>query len=113
MFLSAGFGFFHKVFKERPSVSIISQFKLLQGCRDKKQKDMIDRFIRHFKVYPISTSISKTAWQIFQTQYFSAHLGIPDSFIAATALINDSKLLTRNIKHYEKIPSLKVERPYP
>ena len=37
---------------------------------------------------------------------------MPDSIIAATAIINKSELLTRNVKDFEKIKGLRVRSPY-
>ncbi len=35
--------------------------------------------------------------------------GIIDSLISATAIINNKAIITRNIKHFEKVSELRVE----
>ncbi|HTI59074.1 type II toxin-antitoxin system VapC family toxin [Mucilaginibacter sp.] len=37
---------------------------------------------------------------------------VPDAIIAATALVNNYTLLTRNIADFKKIPNLKMENPW-
>ena len=36
-------------------------------------------------------------------------IGIIDALISATALINNKKIITKNIKHFEKVSELRVE----
>ena len=36
-------------------------------------------------------------------------IGIIDSLISATAIVNNKTIITKNIKHFKKVPGLKVE----
>ena len=36
-------------------------------------------------------------------------IGIIDALISATAILNNRKIITKNIKHFEKVPELRVE----
>ena len=36
-------------------------------------------------------------------------IGLADMIIATTALVNELKLMTRNLKHFSQIPNLKIE----
>jgi len=36
-------------------------------------------------------------------------MGIIDALISATALLNNKKIITKNIRHFEKVPELRVE----
>ncbi|MCB0878419.1 MAG: type II toxin-antitoxin system VapC family toxin [Thermoleophilia bacterium] len=38
-------------------------------------------------------------------------VALPDAIIAATALVNGLLLVTRNAKHYKRIPELRIEVP--
>ncbi|MBI2111514.1 MAG: PIN domain-containing protein, partial [Nitrosarchaeum sp.] len=40
------------------------------------------------------------------------NIEIPDAIIAATALLNEATLVTRNIKDFERVENLKLEMPY-
>jgi tRNA(fMet)-specific endonuclease VapC len=35
-------------------------------------------------------------------------IGVPDAMIAATAQVNRSTVITKNLKHFEKVKNLKV-----
>ncbi len=93
-------------------VSILSQMELLKGCKTKQHEQRILRFIKNFKVFYIDVEISQNAFKIFRDKRWQGNMDIPDSFIAATAKLHDLTLLSRNLKHYRNIPSLKVEKPY-
>lgn len=72
----------------------------------------MNRFFKRLNVFSITPAVHKTAWNIFQAYHFQTKIDISDSFIAATAMVHKCTLLTRNLKHYEKIGSLKLEKPY-
>lgn len=97
--------------KER-ALAVISQLELLQGCRKKEEEAMIDRFLKHFKIFPITPKISERALRVFREGRWKTQLSIPDSFIAATALSHHLTLVTRNEKHYAWIPGLVLKKPY-
>lgn len=60
----------------------------------------------------ITTEISQKALALYHSHKCFTGLGISDSFIAATALVERRTVVTRNYKHYQKIAELKVESPY-
>ena len=47
-----------------------------------------------------------------ETFYLSHGLGIPDALVAATAIHHQLVLYTRNVRHFQMIPDLKVVPPY-
>ncbi len=98
--------------KGQRSIAIITQFELLKGCTNKEQEARLNRFLRHFGVLHITSSVEKTAIELFRVKRWSHGIGIADSFIAATALVNKCQLVTRNVKHYRGIQALKLHTPY-
>lgn len=98
--------------KKERFLAFISQFELLKGCANKEQEARISRFIKQFKILPLTESVSKTALNLFRVKHWFMGIGIADSFIAATALTNKCTLVTRNLKHYQGIESLKLHTPY-
>ncbi len=60
----------------------------------------------------IDEQISEMAVNLLKTYRLSHGLLIPDSLIAATALVTDSRFVTKNQKDYRFIDGLKL-LPYP
>lgn len=94
------------------AISIISSMELIIGCRDKDEVNKTLKFLRDYPVIDISTPISKRAYQLL-IEYSKSHgLVIPDAFIAATALDENLTLATDNIRHFDMIEGLSVQKPY-
>ena len=72
----------------------------------------MDRFLDRFRMLRANELISDRAVDLLR-QYRLAHgLLLPDSLLAATALVHDAPLLTKNQKHFRPIQGLKL-LPYP
>jgi predicted nucleic acid-binding protein len=93
-------------------ISIVSAMELVLGCRDKTELQKLHEFVVPINAIPISEPISNRAFDLLSTFYLSHGLLIPDALIAATALEHGLKLYTRNLKHFDMIPGLSVEKPY-
>jgi len=65
-------------------------------------------FIDLAEILPLTTNIKDTAIEI--RQKYNLKLG--DAIIAATALCNDSILVTRNTKDFDLVVDLKVYNPF-
>lgn len=87
------------------SISIITHAELYSGSRvweNKEDARELQIVLQGIKILPINENISKKAGQI-RAIYKVALL---DALIAATALENKLKLVTLNIKDFEKVPKL-------
>lgn len=104
--------FFEHLSKTDRAIALLTRFELLNGCQRKEHEARIDRFLKNFKIYTITSDISKRALALYHSHRWFTGLGISDSFIAATALVERRTVVTRNYKHYQKIAGLKVETPY-
>lgn len=104
--------FLDNLAREDRSIAHISVFELLKGCTKKSQEAQINRFIKKFPVVNIDEKIAKKALEIYRIKRWTIELGIADSFIAATAIVNNQELITRNVKHYKTIEGLKLKTPY-
>ena len=86
--------------------------ELIIGCRNKSEVKKTSKFLVDYPVIDISIPICKKAYQLI-IQYSKSHgLVIPDAFIAATALEESLTLATNNIRHFDMIEGLDVEKPY-
>ncbi len=94
------------------AISVISSMELIIGCRDKNEVNKTLKFLGDYRVIDNSVPISKKAYQLL-IQYSKSHgLLIPDAFISATALDENLTLVTDNVRHFDMIVGLSVQKPY-
>ena len=95
--------------EEAQALSTVSLMELYYGAFNKTEIKQIDRFASLFEQIPINTAVSIKATELVRDYSKSHNLDIPDSLIAATALINHCKLLTYNVKDFRFIRGLELE----
>lgn len=96
------------------SISMITYAELIFGAKrsQNEQQNMIK--VRHIReLYPIE-DLNEGVMEVFadiKAKMFNNRIRIEDMdlLIAATAIYNDLTLVTNNVKHFEKIPYLKLE----
>ena len=96
------------------SISMITYAELIFGAKrsQNEQQNMIK--VRHIsELYPIE-DLNEGVMEVFadiKAKMFNNGIRIEDMdlLIAATAIYNDLTLVTNNVKHFEKIPYLKLE----
>ena len=92
-------------------VSDITQAELFFGAFKSERKehfeDVID-IMNLFEQYPINAlrKYGEIRWML---ESKGKSIGDMDLFIAATALEEDLILVTGNVRHFERIPGLKIE----
>ena len=86
--------------------------ELIIGCRNKGEINKTLKFFGDYSVIDISIPVSKKAYQLI-IEYSKGHgLVIPDAIIAATALESSLTLATSNVRHFNIIEGLGVQKPY-
>jgi hypothetical protein len=60
------------------------------------------------QVFEVTQPIAERAVELRQRQ----KLSLGDAIIAATALVHDCELITRNIVDFEEIPGLRLVNPF-
>lgn len=98
---------------EKPAISIITSFELLRGCRNKQQQRNVYLLTKELKVIHLNQPICERALGYYTEFYLSHGLGIFDSLIAATAVLEGYTLCSFNEKHYRPIHDLQRIQPYP
>ena len=91
----------------------VADMELLMGCRNRADLERIQRFLATFEVIWPEASEFAAAFGLLLAHRLSSGLDIPDCLIAATALARSARFFTFNLKHYQVLPGLNVERPYP
>jgi predicted nucleic acid-binding protein len=93
-----------------PQVSAVTLTGLVAGCRNAKERHLIDRLLSHFVVHDIGRDIANLAGE-FIRRYGASHGTDPiDALIAATAKVQGQALATLNLKHFPMFAGL--ARPY-
>lgn len=98
--------------KSSLAVSTVTQMELIIGCRNKKELNSLEHFLQRFEVISLNEQISDTATYLLKTYRLGHGLLIPDALIAATAIITDTPLASKNQKDYRFIKDLQL-LPYP
>ncbi len=97
--------------KNNIAISVITVAELLFGARDKKEYDKIKKDIDYIRVISINIEICNIFVNLVEKYYLSHRIGIPDTFIAASALYYDIELFSFNKKDFKFIPGLKLFDP--
>ncbi|WP_196527378.1 type II toxin-antitoxin system VapC family toxin [Nostoc commune] len=94
------------------AISIITQMELMVGCRNKAELQTLENFLKHFYIIKIDQAVSDTAVDLLRSYRLSHNLAIPDSLIAATAIVWNYPFITKNQRDYRFIQGLNL-LPYP
>jgi len=74
-----------------------------------KNRENVEKFIKLFQVIPISSSIDIYAREKARLKTLGNLLDDFDLLIGCIAIANELILVTRNVKHFERLSSLKIE----
>lgn len=77
-------------------VSIVTWMEVLAGARNEPETDVIDMFLRDFRVVDVTRRIAREAVDIRR----AAHVRLPDAVIWATARAESALLITRNTRDF-------------
>ena len=80
----------------RRGISIITWMELQIGARNDDEADVIDLFLREFRVIEITRQVARRATEIRRR----TRVRLPDAIIWATAQTESAQLVTRNTKDF-------------
>lgn len=93
----------------RPAVSYIARAttcEVATGCSSRAE---VDELLRDFTVIETDDDVAWQASRIArQLKGTGQHIGDNDVWIAATALVFDLPLVSNNLKHFGRVPGLKI-----
>ena len=87
---------------------VIAEFLTDKRLLDKNKLEKALDFLKLFQSVEITTSIGFISGQLLREGRI---IVLNDALIAATCLAHDFKLVTRNKKHFHKIPGLQLYSP--
>jgi predicted nucleic acid-binding protein len=93
-------------------ISSITYMELLIGCRNKTEQRKVERFVGRYQLAKLNEAITDRAITLLQQYRLSHGLLIADGLIAATALVIDKPLASKNQRDYRFIAGLTL-LPYP
>ena len=82
----------------QPLISIVTWMEVLAGVRNDEEADVVEMFLRDFRIVEVSRGIAREAAEIRKT----ARLRLPDALIWASARKESALLVTRNTKDFPK-----------
>jgi len=96
------------------SASVTTKFELIVGSTDKSDLLKLLSRLKTLEItfLPITPEVCNKAEDILTKYHLQKGILAEDAFIAATALVYNEELVTRNKKHFDFIPDLKIIVPY-
>ena len=87
----------------------ITAFELWAGSSTPQQLATVEALLNGLTVLPLDISCARRAGQIRRDlERAGRPIGMADSLIAGIAVEHDAILITRNRKHYERVPGLRL-----
>lgn len=89
------------------ATSAITVFELRSGARDTREREIVDRLLGAMRILPLDASAAGEAAEIRRAlEALGAPLPMADCLIAGICRVNMATLLTRNRKHFDRVPDL-------
>jgi predicted nucleic acid-binding protein len=85
----------------------ITAFELWVGARGKRKRDAIETLLAALDVVPLDEECARRAADVRrELMSRGIDIGMADSLIAGICLVRGGALLTRNRRHYDRVPGL-------
>ena len=94
--------------KSSLATSVVTQMELFVGCRSKTDLREVEQFLRRFQILPLTELISDSALDLLRQYRLSHGLLIPDALIAATSLVFNMPLISKNQRDYRFIAGINL-----
>ncbi len=93
----------------RLQTTAVTCFELLSGAGAGKRGNAIRSILSSITVLPLDREAAVRAAEVRrELERIGQSIGMADSLIAGIALAHDMPLFTRNRKHFERVPHLKL-----
>lgn len=97
------------IYENVPKISVITRLELLSWPNASEiQIQILEDFIDSSAIYNLDEDVILKTIEIRK----KLKIKLPDSIIAANALVNDLTLLSRNVNDFKKIENLEIINPY-
>jgi predicted nucleic acid-binding protein len=93
-------------------VSFVSSAELLAGCRNRREERTLSRELRLYTTVWLDEPACRLGFDLYNGHHLSHGVGFLDCLVAATARLRGLTVATLNVKHFDPLPEVLVERPY-
>lgn len=107
-FTVAGMDFMNNVIDALPSVSVITKIEVLGFKTSDSYSQFLENFMNDVTVLDLTTAIVNESINIRKNY----KIKLPDAIIAATAIVHELTLVTRNISDFKGIKKLRLVDPF-
>jgi predicted nucleic acid-binding protein len=104
----SGMSFMNNIINDTPVISIMTQIEVLGFNNPIEIEALLNEFIDYSLVIPLNDDIVKTTIEIRKGNKIKT----PDAIIAATAIVLDYPLITRNTSDFKKLDGLQIIDPW-
>lgn len=101
---------FLKTFSDEFHTSAITIAELHAGVKEGEETENLNYFLSLFTIHPVTNKIAEKGGSLRRRWHKSHGMGLADALIAATAEVNNMKLISLNEKHFGMLDNLEV--PY-
>lgn len=98
----------NKIIDNVPNISIITKIEILRFNTSAADYRVLEEFVSESITLNLDNTVVDKTISICK----SARIKLPDAIIAATALVNNLILITRNTDDFKKIAGLKLFNPW-
>jgi predicted nucleic acid-binding protein len=91
-----------------PNISVISQIEILRFNDSPENEAILNNFVAKSVIHSLSPSVVLRTIALCK----QSKIKLPDAIIAATALVEDLVLVTRNIDDFKNIAGLELLNPW-
>jgi predicted nucleic acid-binding protein len=93
---------------DRTVVNTIIYFELVRGEPNKKRYAEREDYLRKYELIHLDVQTCELSIELMRKFKLSNGLDFPDALIASTCIVHNLYFFTKNRKHFEFIPTLKV-----
>ena len=87
----------------------ITAFEIRSGARTARQKSAVDTLLEAMTILPFGAEEARIGAEVRQhVESQGQPIGMADYMISAICIANDGVLLTRNLKHFERVKRLRL-----
>lgn len=91
------------------ATTTINCFELLSGARGSRERATITALLDSIALLPLDVDAARRAADVRQQlEQAGAGIGMGDSLIAGITLVHGARLLTRNKRHFQRVPGLSL-----
>ena len=105
---SSGMDYMDRIIDEVPNISVITKIEVLGFNAPDEHSQLLNNFMNDATVLDLTSTIVDVSIEIRKKN----KTPLPDAIIAATALVYDLILISRNISDFKNIQGLKVIDPH-